>query len=144
MGVAAAARLRFQEGAITGQRLFRVEQVQTFVGVAFHGQNTALRGEKLLKHGHLKHAPEQIAFQSGQFAVAGAREDDNRGGDGRQRNAACLGGLGQLVKHERRGGDCPGAAHAALDLPQLEIRREHRDPERRVVGWIVHARHPLI
>jgi hypothetical protein len=141
MRVAAAARFTVEKGAVPLQRLVRAKQVYTFVGVAFHGQNPALRGEELFEHGHLKHAPEQIAFQYGQFAVTGAREDDDRGGDGRQGDAAGLDGFGQLVKQDRRGGDCPGAAHAALDLPKLQIRREHGDPQRRVIRRIVRARH---
>ena len=77
MRIAAAARLGFQRGGEA--RLQRgVEKVQTFVSVAFSGQNAAIGGEELLEHGHLKHAPEEIAFQNGQFAVTDAKYVDKR------------------------------------------------------------------
>jgi len=88
MRIAATTWRGLQNIAVTRQRRLAVEHMQAFVCVAFHGQNAAIRGEQLLEHGHLKHAPEQIAFQCGQFAVRDTRENNDGSLDGWHRQAA--------------------------------------------------------
>jgi hypothetical protein len=95
MRIPATADFRVEKHAISAYRRGGVEQMQTVMRIAFHRQYLSVRGEQLLEYGHLKHAPEQIAFQCGQFAVTDAREYDDRGVDRRQRHRAGFDRFGQ-------------------------------------------------
>jgi len=76
-----------------------IQEVKPLMGVALGSKDAPVGRQELLEHGHLKHAPEEIAFQYGQFAVADTREDDDRGVDGRHGGGAFQDSLGQLAQY---------------------------------------------
>jgi len=99
MWIAAAAGRGFKDPAVQGLQVGGIQQVHAVVGIAFHRKNAALWREELLKNGHLKHAPEKIAFQVGQFSVADAREHDDGSLDRWERDDAGFDGLSQFTQH---------------------------------------------
>jgi hypothetical protein len=144
MRIAATARRCVQQSAKARKRGVGIEQVQTVVGIAFHRQNMAVRGQELLENGHLKDTPEQIAFQFDQFAMQDARKNQHRRFHRGEDQPAGGHGLRQYTQHRHGARDDPGPARLAQDLPVSEIRRENRDSHRGIERGVRQAVHETI
>jgi hypothetical protein len=141
LNIAAATRLVLEESADAGKRRVLLDQVQSFVRITFHRQNAAVRREQLLEHWHLKHTPEQIAFQYSQFAMCNACENNDGCLNGRQRQTAGFDRVSEMAQQIRGTDHGARAADTAAYLADAEIRRERGDPQSPVVRREIRARH---